>query len=167
MKYYPIVKKWSKIKPFISTKEVQDILVRDFNKFTYGRWHQQFKHGMLPREFESCDWDCGRKGRQPEYWKYVKHAACYWLVNFNLKLAMLTEPQRNWRIVTGDGHATVWDGEETLFDMNFLSLQVPPNEAWELANKNGRKLIPGKLLRVYYAEWVKLEHTKPEEVILN
>ena len=88
MRYYPIQKNWSrKIKPHLQDLEAQYILRHDFNRYTFGRWHQEFKLGMKPTEFESCDWRCGRKGRQPEFWDYVKHAACHWLVNFNRRLA--------------------------------------------------------------------------------
>ena len=57
MKYYPIVKNWSrKIKPHLVNGMVQMVLVGDFNRFTYGRWHDEFKPGMKPTEFELCDW---------------------------------------------------------------------------------------------------------------
>lgn len=150
MKYYPISKRWAKIKPHIQNKVVQDILVRDFNRFTFGRWKQEFKHGMKPFDFESCDWHCERKGRRPEYWDYVKHSACHWLVNFNLELAKLVEPKRDWRIVTSQKHSTVWDGVETLFDFNFSALQVDPDEAFNLADK--RMLPIGKRMMVCYAD---------------
>lgn len=151
MKYYPIVKNWKKIKAVIETKQVQDVLVRDFNKFTYGRWNQEFKHGMVPFEFESCDWHCERKGRRPEFWNYVKHAACHWLCNFNLKVAMLVEPTKEWQIVTSQKHSTVWDGNDVLFDMNFTALQVDPQEAFDIAYE-GRMLEIGKPMRVYFAD---------------
>jgi hypothetical protein len=150
MKYYPVTKKWRKIKPFIETKEVQDILVDNFNKFTSGIQGRPFKHGMIPADFEGCIWDCGKIGRRPEYWNYVKHAACHWLVNFNLKLAMLVEPKRQWRIVSSQKHSTVWDGEETLFDFNFLALGIDPDEAFKLANKS--QLKPGRFKTIYVAE---------------
>lgn len=152
MKYYPISKNWPKIKKFIETKEVQEVLVTNFNKYTFGRWGKEFKAGMVPCEFESCDWDIDHRGRRPAYWSYVKHAACHWLVNFNLKLAMLVEPKREWRIVTTQKHSTVWDGEETLFDFNFSALGVDPNEAWKLANTKGKRLKIGKFMTVYFAD---------------
>lgn len=154
MKYYPISKKWAKIKPHIENKKVQEVLVRDFNRFTFGRWGETFKPGMKPFDFESCDWHCERRGRRPEYWDYVKHAACYWLVNFNLELAKLVEPKKEWRILNGNKHATVWDGEDALFDFNFSALQVDPDEAFDLA-KGGKELPIGKRMIVYYAESVK------------
>ena len=58
---------------------------------------------------------------------------CHWLVNFNLRLAMLTEPERLWRIITSGKHSSVWDGEHTLFDLNFLALGIPPDECFEMA----------------------------------
>ncbi len=102
MEYYPIQKKWKKIKALINTPEVQAVMIRDMHKYTHGRWSLPFTYGMKPTDVESCDWRYSepKRGRQPEYWDYVKHAACHWLVNFNLKLAELMEPKRKWRIIT-------------------------------------------------------------------
>lgn len=160
MKYYDFKKNWAKIKPHLSNKVVQDILVRDMNRYTMGRWGQNFKHGMLPEEVESCDWRWGhgRKGRMPAYWAYVKHAACHWLVNFNLELAKLVEPKRAWRIITSDDHSCVWDGGVTLFDMNFSALGVRPNEAFNTAYK--KSLPIGKRMIVYYASHYSKEIKK-------
>jgi hypothetical protein len=157
MTYYPFVKNWRKIKKAINDKRVQDALVKDFNKFTYGRWGQKFTYGQLPAEFESCDWRFGRSGRHPKYWSYVKHAACHWLVNFNLEVAKIVEPEKNWRILTGACHSTVWDGEQTLFDMNFSALDINPNEAFAMANEE--ELPVGKKLIVYMAEHISKERS--------
>jgi hypothetical protein len=145
MRYYDVVRNWGrKIKPHLSDPEVQAVLVRDFNRFTFGRWGREFKAGMKPRDFESCDWEWDRRGRHPEYWGFVKHSACHWVVNFNLKLAERAEPKTLWRIVSSRKHSTVWDGKETLFDMQFLALEVDPDEAWFLARTKGRALPIGK-----------------------
>lgn len=157
MKYYPISKNWKRIKAVIETKEVQKVLVENFNKYTQGRWGEPFKPGMKPHDFESCDWWCDRKGKMPEYWNYVKHAACHWLVNLNLKVAMLVEPKKEWQIVTSQKHSTVWDGNDTLFDFNFSALGVDPQEAFDMAYE-GKLLEIGKSLRVYFAEHWKIEH---------
>lgn len=159
MEYYPIVKKWRKIKPHLADKTFNEIMVRDFNKYTMGRWNKPFEAGMKPLDFESCDWFCDRPGRMPEYWNYVKHAACHWVVNFNLRLAQLTEPARQWRIVTSQDHSTVWDGQNTLFDMNFLALGIAPEEAYATAKKSGKELKIGQKLVVYYAENYKYAKT--------
>jgi hypothetical protein len=146
MHYYDAKKNWRKIKRHLNDDEANRVLVEDFNKFTYGRWHKPFVRGDLPEQFESCDWRWGhgRRGRQPAYWRYVKHAACHWLVNFNLRLAMLVEPDRVWRILTSKQHSTVWDGELMLFDFNFQALGITPDDSFEMANK--RELKPGKYL---------------------
>ena len=149
-RYYDLQRHWTaRVEPHLSDKRVNAVLVRDFNKFTFGRWGQRFRSGHLLREFESCDWSWEHRGPEPRYWKYVKHAACNWLVNFNLRLAQAVEPSRPWRIVTSPDHSTVWDGDETLFDFNFLALGIMPEECFSLANK--RQLAPGKELRVYQA----------------
>jgi hypothetical protein len=94
MKYYPIQAKWRKIKRHLEDEKLNQLLVTDFNKYTLGRWGKRFTKGMYPEEFESCDWrvDKDRPGPCPHFWKYVKHAACHWIVNFCLRLANLTEP---------------------------------------------------------------------------
>ncbi len=158
MKYYNIVKNWQKVKKHLNDEKLNKILIKDFNKFTYGRWKMKFKKGMFPRDFESCDWDWDIKGRKPEYYKYVKHSACHWLVNFNLKLATLVQPEKEWRILTSDKHSTVWDGKDTLFDINFFALRIDPNHAFELANES--QMSVSEFIPVEYVEYYKNETVK-------
>jgi hypothetical protein len=138
--------------PHLQDKELNEILVRDFNKYTFGCWRKKFKPGDHPEDFESSDWRLDHRGRQPRYWRYVKHAACHWIVNFTLRLAMLAKPKRKWRIITSDKHSTVWDGEYTLFDFNFQALGVSPKECFEDAVIGGWILEPGTYLRVHFAK---------------
>jgi hypothetical protein len=148
-KYYDLKKKWRKVKPHLGDKRLNDILVRDFNKYTVGRWGKEFASGQYPTEFESCERQSSHRGRKPAFWKYTKHAACHWLVNFTLRLAMLVEPDQKWRIITSQKHSTVWNGDDTLFDFNFQALGIGPNECFQLANV--KELRPGKYMRVYFA----------------
>jgi hypothetical protein len=151
IRYYDARRHWTKkIVPHLGNKKLTEILVRDFNKFTFGRWRKPFRHGDLPCQFESCSWRLEHRRPYPRFWAYVKHAACHWLVNFNLKLVSLAEPDRLWRIITSDRHSTVWDGKRTLFDLNFLALGVSPQECFELAHR--RELPLGRSLRVYFAQ---------------
>jgi hypothetical protein len=146
MRYYDLKRHWTKrIEPHLGDERLNAILVRDFNKFTTGNWATRFTHGQFPRDFESCDWDWEHRGLAPRFWRYVRHAACHWLVNFNLRLAQLVEPDRPWRIVTSQDHSTVWDGNETLFDFNFLAFGVPPDQCFAMANE--RHLALGKEYR--------------------
>jgi hypothetical protein len=79
--------------------------------------------------------------------RYTKHAACHWLVNFTLKLAERVEPKREWRILSSQDHSTVWDGGQLLFDFNFQSMGITPQECFRLANES--ELKPGELLHVH------------------
>ncbi len=152
MRYYDIPRNWTKrIAPHLGDEKLNAVLVRDFHKFTYGRWGKPFGPGDFPRNFESCDWDRDYFGkRQPRYWMYVKHSACHWLVNFNLRLAQLVDPKREWRIITSRDHSTVWDGKDTLFEFNFLAFGLPARQCFGWANE--RHLKPGKELKVYMAK---------------
>ena len=149
MQYYDLKRNWRRVRPHLSDPKVSDTLVRDFNKFTCGRWQQEFLRGMVPQQFESCDWWCEHRGRLPAFWQYTKHSACHWLVNFSLELAMASVPDRAWRIITSPGHSTVWDGNSLLFDFNFQAMGISPEECFEKAHR--RELRPGKHLTVYFA----------------
>jgi hypothetical protein len=151
MRYYDLKRNWTrKIEPHLNDAKLNRILIRDFNKFTNGRWGKEFKAGQYPYEFESCDWSWDHRGPRPRFWRYVKHSACHWLVNFNLRLALLVEPDRPWRIVTSRAHSTVWDGDQTLFDFNFLAFGIAPDECFRLANE--RRLLSGRELSVHKAQ---------------
>ena len=115
-------------------------------------------NGAIPANYDRCDWrylqedENGdmKRGRHPAFWKYVCHGACHWLVNFNLRLAMLVEPNRKWRILHSEKHSTAWDGETTLFDMNMLALEVPPEECFRDATYGRyRELVVGRYRRTY------------------
>lgn len=154
MRYYDIGRHWTKhIAPHLSNPVVQARLIEDFNKFTFGRWGQDFTAGMTPHQFETCDWWIFHHGPMPRYWQYVKHSACHWLVNFNLVLAQFAVPDATWRIVTSDKHSTTWDGKDRLFDLNFLALDIAPDECFAVASQQPSKvLLPGEFIEVYYAD---------------
>jgi hypothetical protein len=147
--------------PHLGDPELNRIFVQEFNKYTWGRWRKKFTAGHFPDEFESCDWrfDRAKRGPMPRYWRYVKHAACHWIVNFALKLAMLAEPGKPWRIITSDEHSTVWDGGDTLFDFNFLALGISADECFKnaIAGKNNKMMPVGKYLKVYYPAHYNIE----------
>jgi hypothetical protein len=149
-RYYDLKRNWRKIEPHLSDPTLNDILVTDFNKFTFGRWGKPFGHGDYPFDFESADWWCEHRGKFPRYWRYVKHGACHWLVNFAWTLATLTQPKRDWRIITSDRHSTVWDQDRTLFDFNFQAFGIDPDECFRMAFDE--MLEPGELLDAGEAE---------------
>jgi hypothetical protein len=155
MQYYPLTKNWRKVKPHLADEKLNEIMRRDFGKYVCGRWGKEFPDGHYPADFESCDWFLFRKGRRPEWWRYVKHGACHWLVNTALRMAMLVDPKRPWRIITSDNHSTVWDGKQTLFEFNHQAFGIPADECFAHAtdpDANPKELKPGKECKVYLAE---------------
>ena len=147
LNYYNLRRNWSrKVAPHLSDERLNEIMVRDFNRYTMGRWARPFTTGMLPEDVESCYWREEHRGPYPRFWRYVKHGACHWIVNFALRLAQLTEPTKAWRIVTSNRHSTVWCGKDTLFEFNYQALGVPSNECWENARNGGggKTLEPGE-----------------------
>lgn len=153
MRYYDVPGKWTRrIVPHLADKKLNDILVRDFNRYTMGRWGIPFTHGELPCHHETCLWQ-PTLPPDPPFWDYVKHAACHWLVNFALRLATLVEPKQAWRIVTSHRHSTVWDGQKTLFDLNFLALGIDASECWQMATDKGKVLRPGKYRQTWFPDY--------------
>ena len=146
--YFDFSKNWSKtIKPIIESPQAQVILNQDFNAYVdiqraayienakktglpADKHNWFFSEGKLPADFDSCDW---RYGRLPPWHKYVCRGACHFIVNTLLYVAMTAYPNKAWRIVTSSEHSTIWDGEQTLFDLNFVTLKIPVNECVEMA----------------------------------
>lgn len=152
MRYYDFRRHWTKkIEPHLSDPEVSSVLIRDMNKFTIGRWGKEFLPGDTPHKWESSDWFM--EARWSRFFEYVKHSACHYLVNFNLRLAEAVQPQRPWRIVSSDAHSMVWDGNETLFDMNFCALGISPHRAFTMASggHNREQVGIGEEIQVWYA----------------
>jgi hypothetical protein len=147
IRYYDLKRNWTKkILPYLDDDQLNDILDQDFNKFTWGRWRMKFRRDEFPYEFETCYWEFGHRGPAPRFWMYVKHGACHWIVNFALRLATLVVPSRSWRIITSQTHSTVWDGQNLLFDFNYLAMGIPADECFESASD--QELSPGEYLEV-------------------
>lgn len=165
MKYYPIQKRWHRIGPIYRSAEAKRIWYPEMIAYAdsrgWGRRTVEEETNVLPNlrpaHFDSCDWrfvQRGRPGPAPTYWEYVCHGACHWLVNLSLFVAQRAESARPWRIVQSDRHSTVWDGDQTLWDANFLALDVDADEAWALAAERPESEVfaPGR----YTLHW---EHT--------
>ena len=151
MRYYDVTRHWTRrIESHLQDETLNNILVADFNDYTQSRWGKVFYPGMYPEDIESCDWRLNHRGRTPRFWRYVKHGACHWIVNFCMRLATLVEPTRNWRILTSDEHSTVWDGKNTLFEFNYLALGISAEECF--ASANAEELLPGEYLVCDYDE---------------
>ena len=138
MRYYPVVRNWSrKIKPHLFDPKVVEVLVRDFNRFTLGRWEKPFLAGMKPTDFESRDWRCDRRGRQPEFWDYCKHAA------LPLDRKPLPPPSRARRSQAFRGglfHRGLTLPSGTAQPTRSLRLQFPC--AWSILTKRGKQHGP-------------------------
>lgn len=162
LRYVDITKHWRKIKLHILTANSEGIWRSNMKDYAIQRaenykYKIRFRHKdyKTPSDFDSCDWRyCGHVGRRPEYWQWVCHSACHFLVDLNLFVADQSFPKFKWRIVTHDGrnpndsHSTVWNGDcdsPLLFDMNFLALGVPAKDAWTTAIK-GKALPPSDFL---------------------
>ena len=151
VRYYDVTRHWTRrIESHLQDETLNNILVADFNDYTQSRWGKVFYPGMYPEDIESCDWRLNHRGRTPRFWRYVKHGACHWIVNFCMRLATLVEPTRNWRILTSDEHSTVWDGKNTLFEFNYLALGISAEECF--ASANAEELLPGEYLVCDYDE---------------
>jgi hypothetical protein len=74
---------------------------------------------------------------------------------FQLRFAMLVEPERAWRIVTSSKHSTIWDGANTIFELNFQAFGIEVTECFNAAI--GKELRPGRYRKVHFAKHFKIE----------
>lgn len=164
IQYYDIQKNWRKLRKIYLSPETllsswyemecfQEGKAEDFN-FEFKP--KPFSLDHRPADYDSCDWryaepGCGKRGRKPAYWDFVCYRACHWVNNVGLGVAQIAMPDRPWRLITSNKHTTCWDGDHTLFDINFLALGVTAKEAWELAAEqdDSEHLLPGELLEHY------------------
>lgn len=103
-----------------------------------------FTPGMFPCDI-NCEWRDRFHHRGPfsRFWWYAKYQACHSIANFGLRHAKWSEPTKTWKIVTSPMHSTVWDGKGTLFDFNYQTFGVTPQECWGNARHNRVVLMPG------------------------
>ena len=145
MKYFQIEHHWNELRSIYESDQATEIWydkMQDFGKQKdedYGIKNcrtEILRPELTPRDYDSVNWryhlEDGKK--EPEFWKYVCHGACHWLINLNLFVAQQYDRTKGWRIVSGKKHSTVWDGKDTLFDANFLALRVSADKAYELAD---------------------------------
>ena len=74
-------------------------------------------------------------------------------------------PKREWRVLTSEKHSTVYDGEDMLFDFNFLALGIPADEAYQMAREDGEELKVGKHLKLHYAEHYSIDAARVAQSI--
>ena len=150
-RYYDLKKNWRKVEPHLRDPVLNDILVEDFDQFTMGRWNVPFPEDLYPVDFEDCQWwPDDPKFKFSPYMRYVKYGAGHWLVNFALRLAMLVEPNREWRIITSSKNSTVWDGCDTLFEFNWQAFGVPADMCFRSAHDE--VLRPGEFMDAGFPE---------------
>lgn len=158
IRYFDVVRHWPLLRSHYYSDESSAIWkpnMRDWNEQKAAEHKFPYKYAAsrytTPSDHDGCDWRCGRRGRSPEFWLFVCHAACHFLVDMNLLVAMSAFPKVPWRIVTQRHHSTIWNGDTenpVLFDPQFLALEVMARQAWQIASR-GRFLKPGNALRPF------------------
>ena len=162
--YYDIQKNWRKLKPWFDEGYIIETAHKEMEDYSEGKaetYGFPYRPKKLTKDwkvsdYDGCDWrfsdpGLGRPGRKPKYWDWVCHGACHWVNNVGMLVASFALPKYDWRIVQSDLHTTVWDGKDTLFDLNFLALGVSPEDAWELAAEQPDSIIqPINLVPLHY-----------------
>jgi hypothetical protein len=164
--YYPVQQRWRRLRPIYESWMARSIWLPEMFAYQATRMedygvsyaYPEVTPALRPADWESMDWryGSGRRGPEPGYWQYVCAGACHWLCSVNLFVAERAEPKRPWRIVTSDKHSTVWDGDQTLWDLNFLALGIAPELCWKDAAEHHTAvhLEPGEMtIHQPPAEW--------------
>jgi hypothetical protein len=149
LRYLDPRRHWTELAGCLRDRELQRILLSDFNKFTVGRWSIPFLPVHVPADFVDIDCPRARGPSRHAYHDYVRAGACHWLVNFNVRLAAIAMPSGAWRIITSGDHSTVWDGDRTIFDLNYFALGIGAADCFQRAGC--RELKQGTYLKTYLA----------------
>ena len=150
MDYYPLQSRWQRLKHFYRSQEARELWFPSME--AYGAHHiykwdfREQERYKLPCDYDRCDWRWGRRGRRPHFHDFICSGACHWLASLSLWAAYTADPWRDWRIVSSELHSTVWDGDKTIFDTNFIGLEVPVEECWAMAGQQASTEIlePGE-----------------------
>ena len=130
---------------------MRQALNSDFNKYTMARFGKPFGPEQFPADFEDRE-RLKYSGNVQEPFRYVKMGAAHWTVNFSLMVAMRVAPEKPWRIIRTLNHSSVWDGENTVFDIYgiaFFERGAPESFVRAVRGTNTRELAPGELLKTY------------------
>jgi hypothetical protein len=119
----------------------------------YYDFRRNWTKRIVPHLSGPYDWRLDHRGLEAQYWHLNRRFAGQSSVNVSLRLAMLAEPRRPWRIVTSARHSTVWNGGDVLFDIHFCGLGISAARAWALAalEPDTRRLSPGTPAQLYFA----------------
>ncbi len=155
-KFFPIGRKWKLLRSIYYSEHAASIwqpCMKEYceSRSKHHKYEYTHKNHPSPAYYDSCDWRCERRGKAPEFWEFVCHSACHWLVDLNLFVAKTFDPITPWSIITGKRHSTVWNKSKEnpiLFDANFLALKVCATDAMEMA-LTGRILRPSNYLKWY------------------
>jgi hypothetical protein len=150
LRYYDFNGNWLKIEPFVNRPNVREAIETNYNMYCLSSLGvplgdmtlEQLYEFKLRTEYgdnwKNEDVDV-RKGERQPWWVLSCPHSCHWLVNVALELAKLVEPDRPWRIISGKNHSTVWDGNETLFDLFYAINGVEPDECYISATTDGEE----------------------------
>jgi hypothetical protein len=140
--YFDIEAHWDGLEPIYESDNVKLACRVEYNSLLIARWlvdgkcyplelHKNFKY---PEFFDETDW----RTEQPEkpYYKWTCSESCHWISNVNLLVAMFYQPEREWRLIKSREHSTVWDGETTIFETQFLALGIPVEETINIINNS-------------------------------
>lgn len=159
-RYFDIQKNWRRLKPIAESAAARVIIDRDMLKYAKVRQMDLDEHmarvgnknfssclnftaGDYPYQYDSCDWRYGRRGPNPDYWRFACHSACHWVVNLSYYIASTAYPKVNWQIITSNKHSSVVDLEsKTFFDLNWSALNVGIPEIYAATLGTKHTLLP-------------------------
>lgn len=152
-KYFPLGRHWQRLGRIFRSEQAEAIWRPCMEDYSFQRAqangydHKSIRHQEYPCGYESCDWRWDYKWH-PKFWKYACHSACHWVCDLALYAAKTEYPETPWRILSSQKHSTVWNGsteDPVLFDINFLAMGVPPEQAIKLASR-GREYKVGSYM---------------------
>jgi hypothetical protein len=149
IRFHPTARLWPKLRPIFQSEWCTEFWKEQIRDYADARgWpHERIElelslPGAVPAHFDSCDWRLGRKGRPPQWHRYVVHGACHWMAPVYLRVIGELELDEGWTLLNGPLHSTVWNRQRgIIFDPQYEALGVSPREAFRLATASEAKRV--------------------------
>lgn len=131
LKYFDVSKHWNKLNPIYESNEIKEFVLLQLNEYLEvkaeddGYTFKPLTEFEYPYLYNMDCWICNGRKRRLKYFNWVLHRACHYMAPVNLEVIAEAFPNKEWRLVNSDFHSTVWDGERTVYDLNYKALGVP------------------------------------------
>jgi hypothetical protein len=162
MRHLNYSKYWPNARHLLNDKTYLDNAYIDTMSYIYDHeykrnWPRDDR--LLPGDWEGTGY-LHETRKRAEYWRFALLNACHFLTNNYLYLAQTFDPNRDWRIICNTRHSTIWDGADTIFDLQYGKINYSADQCYKTATSGKYAELPvGK----YKFDWCVSEYSRSRD----